>query len=285
METCTKAAELLGVEEVRFIEPSFSDLPDESFTYLMLEIEGDQGRLLVDEESDPIALAVHTGAGWLAGSFHLRSPTGAIIEYFEDLGGDIYQEERSAWESAVRDYYSGILARTVTPALEDLNPARTEQVRELLSEFRKDLPGASCIDCCCGSGVGSLLLREMGYSVYSYDNDPALLSLGLQSGRLDPAGTMYIDATRAGDYITGADCGLGLMFGEINEFNRELWEEITAELISLTPHSVITVGTEKEAGIIEKWALELDCEVGISENQRDPIYDRWVCRIRRNDHA
>jgi hypothetical protein len=282
METCTKVAELLGVEEVRFIEPSFSDLPDDSFTYMLLEIEGDQGRLLVDEESDPIALAVHTGAGWIAGSFHLRSPTGAIIEYFEDLGGDIYQEDRSTWESAVREYYSGIIARMVTPALEDLNPARTVQVRELLSEYRNDLAGTSCIDCCCGSGVGSLILREMGYSVFSYDNDPALLSLGLQSGRLLPAQTMHIDATRAGDYINGADCGLGLMFGEINEFNRELWEDITSELISLTARSIITVGTEREAGIIEEWARELDCSVVITENQRDMIYDRWVCRIRSN---
>jgi hypothetical protein len=283
METCTKAAELLGVEDVRFIEPSFSDLPDESFTFLMLEIEGDQGRLLVDEESDPIALAVHTGAGWLAGSFHLRSPTGPIIEYFEDLGGDIYQENRSAWESAVREYYSKILARMVTPALEDLNPARTAQVRELLSEYRNDLAGTTCIDCCCGSGVGSLVLRETGYSVVSYDNDPALLSLGLQSGRLLPGETMHIDATRAGDYIDGADCGLGLMFGEINEFNRELWEGITTELVALTSRSIITVGTEKEAFIIEEWVRDLDCSVMISENRRDPIYDRWVCRIQRND--
>jgi len=277
----SRVSRILELPDVRCIEPAFANLPDDTFTACMEEITADQGRLLVDEDSDPLAMAFHTDQGWLAGSFHLREPTLALIEHFEEMNGDIFQEDRSVWEEAVREYYSLLLMDSITPALEDLNPARIGQVRDLLAECWGDRNGFSCLDCGCGSGLGSLVLRERGVQPLSYDNDACLLSLGLSRGRLLPCETMYIDATLASRYCKGAEAGLGLMFGEINAFNEQDWEMITAELLALTQHSLISVGTEREARLIQSWAEARRWRVEIRENTRDPIYDRWVCTIER----
>jgi hypothetical protein len=273
------ASALLELEDLVLIEPSFADLPSPEYTQALIDLPADQGRLLVDEESDPIALAVEVRDGWIAGSFHLRRPTAALIERFEELGGDIFQESRNRWAAAVREYYSDLIEREVTPALDDLNPARTAQVRSLLMEYWGSCSGDTCLDCCCGSGVGSSALRQMGHETLSFDNDIALLSLGLHSGRLVPDETMHIDAARAQEYMDTADRGLGLMFGEINPYNRDTWEGIATALVCLASSVIITVGTEKEALIIREWAEIHQKTVELHENPRDPIYDRWVCVI------
>ncbi len=276
-------AGILGVRAVELVEPAFADLPDEWFTLMLLETEGDQGRLLVDEESEPLAVAVHTGNDqWVAGCYHLRQANASVIAFFEELGGDIYQEERSVWEAAVRRYYSLMIARDIAPSLDDLNPARKDMVRSLLADMWGPVKGTTCLDFCCGSGLGSAVLRDLGYSVLACDIDPGLLSLGFSTGRLLPRETMCIDATRARTYIPPAPAGLGLMFGEIHAFNSDTWEQITRELVNLTDHSLVTVGKEEEAELISSWVESCRCRVEVSENTRDPIYDRWVCRISRD---
>ena len=273
------ASAILELKDLVFIEPSFADLPSPEYTEALIDLPADQGRLLVDEESDPIALAVEVTDGWVAGSFHLRRPTAALIERFEELGGDVFQEQRARWAAAVREYYSLPIAREVTPALEDLNPARSAQVGSLIEEYWGTGSGELCLDCCCGSGVGSAALRQAGKKTLSFDNDLALISLGLRTGRLVPDETMYIDATRAKEYMDPADRGLGLMFGEINAYNKDVWEEITVALMDLAPSVLITVGTLREAEQIRDWALHSRRKIELHENTRDPIYDRWICVI------
>lgn len=272
-------ARIFEVDTISLIEPSYSDLIDEQFTYLLTTLEAEQGRLLIDEESDPLALAVLTPNGWFAGSFHLRHPTAPLIEYFESLGGDIYQEDRDIWEQSVREYYSLIIRQEVVPALEDVNPERVGMIDSLLEEVWGDRSGAECLDCCCGSGVGSMVLRNRGLKPISFDIDTPLLSLGFHTGRLRPEETMCIDGSLASRFIGQTKGGLGLMFGEFNEFNRESWEMITSELISLTEWSLITVGTESEADQVARWGESRHRVVEVRENTRDPIYDRFVCII------
>ena len=276
-------ADILGVGFVELIEPSFADLPDIRFTSLLLEIDGDQARFLVDEESEPLAVAIHTGdEHWIAGCYHLRKANASVVAFFEELGGDIYQEDRSVWEAAVRQYYSLQIARHITPSIDDLNPARTEMVHSLLTEMWGPGNGTTCLDFCCGSGLGSVVLRDLGYSVLACDIDVSLLSLGFSSGRLLLSETMCVDATRASSYISPTSAGLGLMFGEIHPFNSDIWEQIARELVTLTDYSLITVGKKEEAELIVRWVEPCGCSVEISENTRDPIYDRWVCRISRD---
>ncbi len=277
-------AEIFGIAHIDLIEPSFADLPDDRFTQLLLECRGDQARLLIDEESDPLSVAIHVDDDcWIAGCYHLRQPSASLISFFEELGGDIYQEDRQTWEAAVREYYSLSIAMEVTPAFEDLNPARRAMVQSLLEETWGPGNGQTCLDFCCGSGLGSVVLRELGYRVLACDNDTGLLSLGFSAGRLIPRETMCIDATLAHHYIGPVRAGLGLMFGEINDFNAYSWEELTRELVMLTDKCLITVGKEEEAGRITAWAEQSGGSVEVSENTRDPIYDRWVCTITREN--
>jgi len=273
-------AEIFGVSNVVLIEPSYADLPDPRYTSALISLPGDQGRLLIDEESDPLSLAVHTGDDtWAAGCFMLRPPTASVITRFEELGGELFQENRDVWEASVRAWYSHWIAGEVTPALEDLNPARIGGIRSLVKDLWGEGQGRGCLDFCCGSGLGSLVLRDLGYSLLSCDNDASLLSLGFFTKRLLPEETICIDATYADTYITKTDLGLGLMFGEINRFNTELWEQITGMLVSLTHRSIVTTGTEEEAVLVAGWAAEGGGATEILENDNDPLYDRWVCAI------
>ncbi|KAF5088635.1 class I SAM-dependent methyltransferase [Methanoculleus horonobensis] len=272
-----KVAEILEVEGCRLVEPSFSDLAVDSCTLLLLRIAPDEGRLLVDEKEEPIALALHDDEGWHAASFLFREPTLAAIECFEAVGGEIYQESRERWLSAVREYYSTELLATTFPALEDLRHDREGKIRDLLDEVWGDRAGTPCLDCCCGSGVGTAALRAGGVRALAYDNDPALLALGLSKGRLVPSDTICIDAQKASHYIDPVPLGAAFMVGEIYSYNTTLWRTIVANLLALTSETLITVGTEEEAARVEEWCTREGRKTEIFENRRDPLYDRWCC--------
>ncbi|NMB77743.1 MAG: hypothetical protein GYA23_01455 [Methanomicrobiales archaeon] len=273
-----KAAEILGVEEIIFVEPQFSMLPDPVYNTTLALTPADEGRLLLDENEDPIALAFNNGNGWITGSFLCRNPSSTLIEKFENVSGEIYQEDRAVWAAAVREYFSLELQREVPPALEDLNPKRRDILRSLIAGFWNQGNRETCIDCCCGSGVGSQVLRDLGFVPLSYDNDGALLSLGLSTGRLLPEETMWLDATKTSHYIEPVPKGIGIMMGEINTFSEDMWHLIVSELLAVTKETLITVGTEPEAKIIRSWGEELGRKIEIQENPKDPIYDIWVCR-------
>jgi hypothetical protein len=273
-----KAAEILGVDEVVFVESQFSVLPDPRYNDTLTLAGGDEGRLLLDEKEDPIALAFRNGDCWVTGSFLCRNPTALLIEKFENTSGEIYQEDRAAWAAAVREYYSLALKAEVTPSIEDLNPKRRGILTDLIKGFWGTGSGGICIDACCGSGVGSLVLRDLGYTPLSYDNDEALLSLGLSTGRLLPEETMWLDAMKTSVYIAPVPKGIGIMMGEINSFSQEMWQQIISELFTVSQETLITVGTEPEALLIKSWGGELGRDVEITENPADPIYDLWVCR-------
>ena len=273
-----KVTEILGIDTVRFAEPEFGAQTDSIFNGVLAAAGGDEGRLLVDGDGEPIAIAFHRPDGWLAASFLFRNPTAALIEQFENMNGEILQEDRPVFTAAVREYYSTILMKEVPPAIEDLNPVRRGILSALIEKQWGRGYHGKCVDCCCGSGVGSQVLRDLGYVPISYDNDAALLSRGLAEGRLLPAETMHLDALVAGRYIEPVPRGIGIMMGEINDFTKEMWEQIVAGLFFVSQNTLITVGTESEARLIRQWGEEMERTVEIFENPADPIYDRWVCR-------
>jgi len=276
----TKAAKILELEEVTFIEPSFAALTDPVYTDLLARDNADEGRMLVDENSDPIAVAFHEPGGWIAGSFACRHPSVALIDAFEQVNGEIYQEDRAVWEAAIREYFSFRLAAEVPAAIEDLNPARKAILANVITGVWGKGSVETCIDCGCGSGVGSLVLRELGYTPLSYDNDASLLSLGIDKGRLFPGEVMCIDATQVAAYTRPVPRGIGIMMGEINTFSEDMWRQIASGLFSVTGETLITVGTEPEAFQIRQWGNEAGRSVEIRENPGDAFYDHWVCIAR-----
>jgi len=272
--------EILGIDAVRFVGPEFAAQTDSIFNDALAAAGGDEGRLLVDGDGEPIALAFHGPGGWLAASFLFRNPTVELIELFENMNGEILQEDRPVFTAAVREYYSNLLLKDVPPAIEDLNPVRRGILNALIGKYWGRGYHGACIDCCCGSGVGSLVLRDLGYVPLSYDNDASLLARGLTTGRLLPAETMCLDALMAARYIEPVPRGIGIMMGEINDFSKEMWEQIIVQLFVIAQDTLITVGTEKEARLIQQWGEGMERTVEVTENPADPIYDLWVCRAR-----
>lgn len=272
-----KAAGILGVETVRFIEPSYADLTNAVFNDFLAEIPADQSRLLIDEHDEPLALAFHDAGTWTAGTFICRKPSVATLEHFEDTNGEIYQEERGVWVAAVREYFSLAIASEVIPSVDDLNRDRTAIIGDLVAKAWGKGSGETCLDFCCGSGVGSAVLRNYGYTPLSCDNDPSLLSRGFASGRLRPEETICIDATRASEYIEPVPRAIGIMMGEINMHSQELWQQLVFTIFSLAGNVLITVGTEPEAGLIRDWGEGMGRKVTVFENPKDPLYDRWAC--------
>jgi hypothetical protein len=276
-----KVHELLGISGCTLVEPTFAELTEDFFMDPLLSMEADEGRLLLDEEETPLAIAFHNpNKGWYAATFLFRPITSAAIERFEEVGGDLWQDTRESWLSAVREYYSDELVACVPPAMEDLPPDRPEMIRDLIKQVWGERPGEICLDCCCGSGVGTAALRDCGMQALAYDNDPALLSLGLSRGRLRPGETMCIDAREASVYIDPVPLGLVLMAGEIYSHNADLWEQIIVDLMQIVDEALITVGKRDEAELVKEWCTEPGRSVEIFENERDPIYDRWCCIVR-----
>jgi hypothetical protein len=270
-------ADILGVAGLRFLEPSYADLTNTGYNDLLAGLPGDQARLLIDEQDDPLALAFHDKGVWTAGTFICRKPSVPVLEHFEEVNGEIYQEDRKVWAAAVREYFSLQIAEQVVPAVDDLNKDRPAIIEDLIARMWGQGAGEACLDFCCGSGVGSNVLRRLGYAPLSCDNDAALISRGLAAGRLHPEETVYIDATRASEYIDPVPRAIGIMMGEINDYSQELWQQLVFQIFSLADEVLITVGTESEAELIRRWGEELGRTVAIRENPKDPIYDRWVC--------
>jgi hypothetical protein len=275
-----KAATILEVDEIVFIEPSFAALSNPYYTDLLAIDNGDEARMLVDEDDDPIAVAFHEKSGWIVGSFLCRRPSIPLIDVFEQVNGEIFQEDRAVWEAAVREYFSLQLVKEVPAAMEDLNPARKALLADVIESVWGKGKNKTCIDCGCGSGVGSLVLRDLDYTPLSFDNDPALISLGIEKGRLLPEETMCIDATQVSAYTRPVMKGIGIMMGEINSFSSDMWRQITDGLFSVTSEALITVGTEPEALLIKEWGSEAGRSVEIRENPGDTFYDHWICIAR-----
>jgi hypothetical protein len=273
------AAEVFGLDDLALIEPSFAELTNPYYTLALLEIPSAEGMLLIDEHDVPIALALSDGERWMACSFLCRGPTAAAIDKIDELDGGICQAEREEWARAVRGHYSTLLKNTVTPALEDVTASRIAQVEQLVREVWNESLDTRCLDCCCGSGIGSLALRSVGMRPLAFDNDAALISRGLSSGRLRPEDTVCIDATRASCYLPSAGRGLALMLGSISPYDAGMWKDIVAEILTLCDDVVITVGTREEGEAIRGWVAHTARSFTLRENTRDPIYDRWVCRI------
>ena len=277
----TRAAVLLDVDAVEFIEPSFERLVDDTYTRTFLTMPAKEAKLLISMDEYPLAVALNDGKGWKCASFLLRKPIADIFEKLEDLDAEVLQEERTEWEAAVREHYSLRIAKEVSPSIEDFTPTRVLAISDLLKERWKGAEGEVCLDACCGSGMGSVALRDMGMVPLSFDNDPALLSLGLRTGRLLPEETVCIDGTRASSYLKHSHFGIMLMAGEIGPHNSVIWKRITSEILEVVDRLIITVGTEREARLVESWAKERKRRTETLENRREAFYDNWVCDVRR----
>ncbi len=269
--------DIFDIPGMQCIEPVYAKLTEDYYTGELFSIPAEEARLLIDENEHPIALALREKTSWVACSFVCRSPPKEVFFKFEESGGDIFQEDASVYLDGLREYFSLKLVSEIPPATEDTRLERKGMVASLIQDTWGSLDGADCIDCCCGSGVISDAIRDCGGNPCGYDNDSSLIALGLHSKRLYPHQVMHIDASRATDYVTPAGYGVGCMLGDIAAFNAGMWETIVSELLALSDETIITTATEPEINHVKEWCLSEGRKCEIIENDRDPIYDRWVC--------
>jgi hypothetical protein len=290
-----KLDDMIEAARLVLVEQSYMDLSNPECSYDLLAFDADSVKVLVDEDEEPLCIAVGDGTHWLGSCFLLHRPPVALFDIIEDLENldnskcEVYQEKREDIRAAIREYYSLQLLASSTPALEDLTMNRVHLLKELINEYASQLTGESCLDCCCGSGVGSKVLREMGFDPLAFDNDVALLVRGFHTDRLDPKKTCCIDATDLSFLLdeaeqkSGFDLAFGFMVGEINNFNQNIWDDIVDQIFSVSRCAFLTVGTESEARLLGEWAQDSGKSVTIHENTRDMLYDRWVCIARNSE--
>jgi hypothetical protein len=273
-----KILEIFEIDECSCIEPTLMDHLEDGYTGMAVMMAADEARLLIDEKEEPVALALHDSGKWIISSYIFREPELNIIEKFEQCGGDLFQESRDDYTDSLREYYCGEIVRDFPDVIEDNRPGRDLLVRDLLEEVFgsgcRDLK--SITDFCCGSGVATSVLKEMGKDSLSFDLDASLISLGIQKGRLDPKRAMCIDGRAASVFCPESDLCLALMLGDINKINFTMWECMIGEILAIGKKSLISVATESESKMVEKWLKEEDASVMAFENTRDPIYDRFV---------
>ncbi|WOF16562.1 class I SAM-dependent methyltransferase [Methanoplanus sp. FWC-SCC4] len=273
-----KINDIFEIENLECLEPTLNDHTETGYTGMTLSLDADDARLLIDEEENPVAIAVHEkDGGWLVSSFLYRPFSLGILEFFEEFGSDIYQENRNTCLFALREYYCNDILNEFPSVIEDNRPGRYEMIKSLLDQTGWDGKGKTALDFCCGSGVATSVLRDKGFETLSFDNDAGLISRGIQSGRLLPDYSMCIDASCASVFCPDADFGIGLMLGDITAFNSHIWEGISAEIFGLCENVLISTATEPEIKRIEGWCRDSGRKAEIFSNDRDPIYDAWVC--------
>ncbi|MBN2734930.1 MAG: hypothetical protein JXQ82_08765 [Methanomicrobiaceae archaeon] len=272
-----KLADIFEIDDPVCIEPALSDHPEDGYTGMAASMESDEGRLLVDENEEPIAAAFHDDKGWLISSFIYRPFSVDIIEKIESCEGEIYQEKRDVYIRSIREYYCDEIVREFPFVTEDNRPGRYEMIESLFDDIKLKKCGKTALDFCCGSGVATSVLSAEGYETLSFDYDASLLSLGIQQKRLIPEKTMCIDGADASLFCEPADLGIGLMLGDITNFNADMWENIVHELLSLSKISVISVATGPEIEKVAGWCQDAGRKPDIIQNDIDPIYDAWVC--------
>lgn len=271
---------MLELNALRFLEPDYASLINQGEPGVIISqaaAEISDARMLIDDEENPVVFAVKAGDEWAATSWMFREPTREEIAVFEKADGNLYQEKRCDVDDALRGYFSKKMMEEYAPVGEDLTEDRIEKVRSLIAQyFGTNLKGTA-IDACAGSGIGSRIMREFGAKPIAYDNDPELLALGLSLGRLNPEETAWIDGRSASAYMPDAEFGVGIMFGQMYSYTKDIWQPIVEELAGITNQTLITVATREEAEWVCEWAAGVGHDLRIFENERDPIYDRWVC--------
>lgn len=274
-----KLHELLGIPSIELIEPTFESLINEAYTDEILLETGTEAKLVINEKGWPALFALKSGENWRGCVFILRPPVVEVVEKFEDIDGDTVELDTETLMNSIREYYMDLLCQDVPPAIEDFSPDRASKVKELISEVWGNGAGEKCLDCGCGSGMGALILRDLGYSPVSYDNDASLLHLGIESGRLKADESICIDARYASFYVPNCKYGLALMAGSISTHTAYIWKDIIEELIEQCQNIIVTVESEQEAGIVKEWAELSGRKTKLMENERDGFYDHWVCLI------
>lgn len=306
--------ELLQVEEpVRVLESSYQHCTHITKTLRFLHNivselsqlrEAVRARiLLVQEASDTYALALYNpadgeeAASWTLltslldreGQQSFRQLTDSLVQQVLPEGVETREAKRAEFVDALREYYSTRLMDAsksfqVNPEFV-YNRPRVERLKTIIRELERscdlDLSGR-VLEVCCGNGMATAALQELGIEPLCLDNDPSSLVEGLAGGVLKPDKTILGDATELTDILNNEelfDAVVGFMLGDIDDFNMPMWREILLQAAAVTKIGgslFFTLRTQPETEFVKN-TLE-----GVAEgrvlcpDETEALYDRWV---------
>ncbi len=198
-----------------------------------------------------------------------------------------YRTASKKFGEAVIEYYSHALVNrqlcenchiTKEPYEMVYIESRNSKLKAILDKYK--LTG-DILEICCGNGMSTLPLHEMGYNPLSIDYDKCQICQGLEHNVLDPKRTIVLDATRLSEFFLNEfDTIVGFMLGTIYPFNKSTWEKMVVEAVEVLKTEgmlMLTVNKKEEIEILRD-ALEKNHITGemIDNTDEKGIYDQWV---------
>jgi SAM-dependent methyltransferase len=199
----------------------------------------------------------------------------------------LYKTTRREFNDAIIEYYSLSLVNrqlcenchiTKEPYEMVYIESRNSKLKTILDKYK--LTG-DILEICCGNGMSTLPLHEMGYNPLSIDYDKCQICQGLEHNVLDPKRTIVLDATRLSEFFLNEfDTIVGFMLGTIYPFNKSTWEKMVVEAVEVLKTDgmlMLTVNKKEEIEILRD-ALEKNHITGemIDNTDEKGIYDQWV---------
>lgn len=307
--------ELLGIKgDIVMAEPSYqNNLHIDESLGLLHRIASDLTRfdepvnarmIVIEDGKEAYALALYSPADdeedccetWTILTTALDSENQCLFEelvhtirdHVKSDGVATLTLEKTPFKDAIREYYSLKLMENLGKYA--LNPEsvhnrpRVERIKELVGRLKKssgiEIRG-KVIEICCGNGMATAALHELGIEPICVDNDPYSITEGLLARTLKPERTIVADATELSHVLKGEefDTAIGFMLGDIDNFNRPIWKQILLETLKVTKNGgnlFFTVRTEPEARFIDETVNKLAVGKVIRPDKEETLYDRWI---------
>ncbi len=299
--------DILGLktqDNIYFVEESYAALKNNTLSLQYLEnIREAQEDIagITDEKGEIIGLVLFNPETEESEEFYAiftnlissRPTPNESCRRFSGIAGDlrlnnIYNTTGKEFHEAIIEYYS--LSLVNRQLCENCNiqkepyemvhiESRNAKLKGLLDKYKLE---GEILEICCGNGMSTLPLREMGYNPLAIDFDKCQICQGLEHNVLEPKKTIVLDAMRLSEFFpdNAFDTVAGFMLGTIYPFNRNIWEKMMAEAVKvLKPHGMIMVTVNKKeeieflAGVLEE--NHITGEI-VDNTDEKGIYDQWA---------
>lgn len=300
--------DILGLpaqENIYFVEKSYASLKNntQSLRYLEKIKQDAQAKIIGvrDENDNIIGLALFNPGTEDSPSFFavftnlvssIPQPNAGSRE-FSGIARKLkldksYSTTGKAFNEAIIEYYSLSLVNrqlcenchiSKEPYEMVYIKSRNSKLKALLDKY--ELKG-ELLEICCGNGMSTKPLRELGYQPLAVDNDKCQVCQGLEHNVLDPKRTMVLDATRLSEFFpeNAFDTVVGFMMGTIYPFNKDTWEKMVVEAVKVLKTGgmlMLTVNKKEELEVLRD-ALEKNHIAGemVDNTDEKGIYDQWA---------
>ena len=294
--------QVLDAPSVLLVDNTYAGLKDTSFSnYLLAEMIGSP----VDAVSSFICNGQIRGIAFKQDFWTLVTDIVKHDPEFESHAAALFDsvdcERRQSLSSEAADFHGAVVKLLCDLLLSggsceclggrrsDVVAYSRERQQRLKLLFRTkiepyyNLDSGETLEICCGNGMATVVLRDMGYDVFALDSDKCAVCEGLFHGALQREQTAVLDARHLSEYEFDRyhefRSVVGFMLGAIYEFNKTDWRKILSQAVGIINDGLFlfTVQKKEEVDFIEKTMQGFDIKGQVLDN-RDAasIYDQWV---------